>query len=64
MTNEQMKRWRGIVARCERFAPITINSKQRFEALLAIDEELRRLRRQVAQDRLRLAELEQKENGR
>jgi len=52
------------VTRCERWAPVTIGSPVRYEAMLAVDEELRRLRRQVAQDRQRLAELEQRENGR
>lgn len=49
MTNEELKRWRGIITRCERFAPITINSKPRFEALLAMDAEFRRLRQRVAE---------------
>ena len=48
MTDEQWQHWRKIVTRCERLAPVTIGSKLRHDTVLAVDEELRQLRRQVA----------------
>ena len=49
MTDEEWQRWREMVTRCERWAPVTIGSRLRYEAVLVVDAELRRLRRRVAE---------------
>jgi len=49
MTDEQTKRWNEIVDRCGRMVQCTVGSAPRRQAVLAVDAELRRLRRRVAE---------------
>jgi hypothetical protein len=49
MTDEQRQCWRKIVTKCQRWAPVTIGSPLRYESILAADDELRQLRRRVAE---------------
>ena len=49
MTDEEWQCWREMVTRCERWAPVTIGSRLRYEAVLVVDAELRRLRQRVAE---------------
>ena len=44
MTEDQEQVWQGIVTRCADKAHVTIGSDPRRDAVLAVDQELRRLR--------------------